>query len=230
MCGRLVGGNLTQAQMLAILENFLYGTPLPDTNAPKAQDGWNIKPTQQIHIVCQEDGDYVATSARWWFVPHWFKGDVKDWKQTTFNARIETAAEKPSFRTAWKASRCAIPAIGYYEWSGPKKDRQPNYITLESNTPLMFFAGLHSKLGDGTRTCTILTREPVQQISQIHNRMPVILTHDELAPWVSGEITTDVVQNDLGTGWDGRLKFHKVRKIGRDDDGPELIEPIDKLI
>lgn len=216
--------------MLAIMENFLYGTPLPDTNAPKAQCGWNIKPTQHVQIACHEAGDFIATSARWWFVPHWFKGDVKDWKQTTFNARIETAAEKPTFRTAWKASRCAIPAIGYYEWSGPKNDRRPNYITVETNTPLMFFAGLHSKLNDGTRTCTILTREPAQQISHIHNRMPVILAQDELASWIKGESKTTVAQETLGAGWDGRFKYHEVRKIGRDDNGPELIEPIDKLI
>ncbi|WP_299850801.1 SOS response-associated peptidase [uncultured Roseovarius sp.] len=230
MCGRLVGGNLTQAQMLAILERFLYGALVPDADAPEAKTGWNIKPTQHIHMVCEDAGSLIATSARWWFVPHWFKGNVKEWKQTTFNARIETAANKPTFRTAWRSARCAIAAIGYYEWSGPKNDRRPNYITVETNAPLIFFAGLHSKLNDGTRTCTILTREPAPQIAHIHNRMPVLLTTDEVASWVSGETTSTAAQNALGTSWEGRFKFNEVNKFGRDDDGPELVEPIDRLI
>ena len=68
------------------------------------------------------------------------------------------------------------------------------------------------------------------EIAHIHNRMPTILSYDELAPWINGEITTDVAQTALGTSWEGRFKFHEVRKFGSDDDGPELIEPIDKLI
>ena len=56
--------------------------------------------------------------------------------------------------------------------------------------------------------------------------MPVLLTIDEIEPWIAGEIGTSTAQNNLGTGWEGRFKFHEVRKIGRDDDGPELIEPI----
>ncbi|WP_298921113.1 SOS response-associated peptidase [uncultured Roseobacter sp.] len=230
MCGRLVGGHLTQAQMLAILEGFLYGAPVPDADAPEARSGWNIKPTQRIHMICQDTEAFIATSARWWFVPHWFKGDVKDWKQTTFNARIETAAEKPTFRTAWKSSRCIIPAVGYYEWSGPKNDRKPNFITLEKNAPLIFFAGLCSTLQDGTRTCTILTREPAAQIAHIHTRMPVILKQDELTPWINNEMETTAAQEALGTGWEGRFKFHEVNRFGRDDDDPELIEPIDRLL
>ena len=228
MCGRFTADNLTQAQMLEIMRGFLDGPVVPDSDTVEARTGWNIKPTQPVHIAYEEGGSFTATSARWWFVPHWFKGNVKDWKQTTFNARIETAADKPTFRTAWKSSRCAIPAVGYYEWSGPKNDRRPNYITLETNAPLIFFAGLCSKLADGTRTCTILTREPAEQIAHIHNRMPVILTTDELSSWISGEMTTTVAQNALGTGWDGRFKFHEVDKFGRDDDGPDLIEPIDR--
>ncbi|WP_299735335.1 SOS response-associated peptidase [uncultured Roseobacter sp.] len=227
MCGRLVGGNLTQAEMLAIIENFVYGKTSIDEDARQPATGWNIKPTQSVSMIRQKDEGYLLTTARWWFVPHWFKHDVKDWKQTTFNARIETAAEKPTFRTAWNHARCAIPAIGYYEWTGPKNDRRPNYITIQTNVPMLFFAGLHSTLPDGTNTCTLLTREPSKQIAHIHNRMPVLMTQDELNGWIRGEITTTVAKNSLGMGWEGRFKYHEVNKIGRDDDGPELIEPIE---
>lgn len=217
---------MTQRQMLAILERFLYGAPKTDPDAQDVRPSWNVKPTQPVQIVGQRDSDFLLTSARWWFVPHWHKGDVKDFKATTFNAKIETADKKPVFRTAWASSRCVIPALGYYEWSGPKNDRRPNYITVETNAPLVFFAGLHSRLPDGTRTCTILTREPCPQIAHIHNRMPVLLTTDEIAPWVNGEISTTFAQNALGVSWEGRFKFHEVAKMSRDSDGPELIEPI----
>lgn len=226
MCGRLVTGDYTYAQMYEILRRFLNGAKISDSEASAARGGWNIKPTQQLNMLAHEGGAYVATSARWWFVPHWFKGDVKGWKQTTFNARIETAAEKPTFRTAWESARCVIPAIGYYEWTGPKKDRRPNYITVKTNAPLIFFAGLHSKLRDGTRTCTILTREAAPQIAHIHHRMPVILTADEIDSWTTGQLTTAAAQNALGMGWGGRFRFYEVRKLGRDAEGPELIEPI----
>ncbi len=95
---------------------------------------------------------------------------------------------------------------------------------------MLFFAGLHSTLPDGTKTCTLLTREPSEQIAHIHNRMTVLMTQDELNGWIRGEITTTVAKNSLGMGWEGRFKYHEVNNIGRDDDGPELIEPIEKLV
>lgn len=229
MCGRFANPDKTQAEMLEIVEGFLYTSPVIDPDAPMVASGWNIKPTQHIRMIYQRDDDIVATAARWWFVPDWFKGSVKQWKPTTFNARIETAPEKPTFRKAWSSSHCIIPALGYYEWSGEKSDRRPNYITLDTNEPSIFIAGLHSVLADGTRTCTMLTREASPQIAHIHPRMPIILTSEEIKLWIGGKLATNV-QSTLGTGWDGRFKFHEVRKFGRDDDDPALIEPIDRLI
>ena len=227
MCGRFAAGHLTQAAMQEIVEGFLQVTLALDPDAHEVRPSWNVKPTQYVQIMGQRDNEFLLTSARWWFVPHWHKGDVKDFKLTTFNAKIETAASKPVFRTAWSSSRCAIPALGFYEWTGPKTNRQPNYITVETNSPLVFFAGLHSRLNDGTRTCTILTRDPSPQIAHIHNRMPVLLSAAEITPWITGDISTTDAQENLGTSWEGRFKFHPVKKMARDSEGPELIEPID---
>ena len=162
------------------------------------------------------DGEVIASPARWWFVPHWHKGGVKDWKATTFNAKIETAHEKPTFRTAWQHNRCIIPATGYYEWTGPKGSKQPHYITVEQNVPVFFFAGLYSTLRDGTQTTTILTQDAAPEIAELHHRMPVVLPADQIEPWMGCE--------DGDYGWSGGFKHHAVKPFGIKDDGENLLE------
>jgi len=220
--------------MLEIQEHFLYGTAISVETRRRMDEGpfeasYNIKPTQHVPALYIEDGEIQLCSARWWFVPHWHKGPAKDWKATTFNAKLEDAANKPSFRTAWKTSRCIIPATGYYEWTGEKGQKQPHFIRVQSNLPCMMFAGLRSTLQDGTDTCTIMTRAVDKAIGHIHHRMPVILSPDEVKAWLtySNETKTDIAQ--LGTAWAGRFQSHEVERFGRDDDAPELIEPIRKL-
>ncbi len=226
MCGRFAAGHLTQDQMREIVEGFLRGPFVVDPTAPLPVDGFNVKPTNQIACVLRNEFGTEITSARWWFVPHFHTGPISDWKLTTFNAKIETAFEKPTFRTAWKQHRCIIPALGYYEWTGPKGQKQPWYITTQRNTKTLFFAGLYSRVGD-MKTCTILTRAADPAIQDLHHRMPVILTDAEADPWLDHD--PDVIDT-LGTHWGDRFLFHKVEKIGRDDNGPHLIEPLATLL
>lgn len=226
MCGRLVGGYLTQAQMLDIMEGVLNAagaSTLPGT--PELEPSWNIKPTGPVNMAYFKDNTIIGAVGRWWFVPHWHRKPVEQWKATTFNAKIETAHEKPTFRTAWERARCVVPAIGYYEWSGPKSKRQPWFIGVQSNQPAVFFAGLYSHLPDGGHTCTLLTRPALPELAEIHPRSPVILTADEIGPWVKGETGTEEAIDTLGTGWEGQFRYHRVSRFGRDDDGPDLIEP-----
>lgn len=213
MCGRFVLGESSWAE---------YHDALSIIRPEPARVSYNIKPTQFVPVVTGRPGELASSDARWWFVPHWHKGGVKDWKATTFNARIESAASSPTFRVAWRSNRCLVPATGYYEWTGPKGKKRPHLIYLERNDPVFFFAGLHSTLSDGTETCTIVTREAEPEIAHIHNRMPVILSDEELMPWLAFE------DRDWGTSWTGRFLVRDVRPFGRDDDGPELIEEIDQ--
>jgi putative SOS response-associated peptidase YedK len=232
MCGRLIGGNLTQAQMLEIIEGFIHpSTPIAiDHDAPAARTGFNIAPTQQVNLLfAQSGGHRVASTARWWLVPTWFKGTVAEWKATTFNAKIETAAQKPAFRTAWSDGRCVIPATGYYEWSGPKTNRQPHRVYLDQNHPVMLFAGLQTRLRSGLRTCTILTRNALPEIAELHPRMPVLLTADEAERWLNHADDDDHIRASYGLGWEGRVRVHRVARFGPRDDGPELIEKLEDL-
>ncbi|MEK6204012.1 MAG: SOS response-associated peptidase [Amylibacter sp.] len=208
MCGRFAQAKLDWPSYFE-----LFGTLEP----PSLPVSFNIKPTQDIAIAYMRDGEIIASPARWWFVPHWHRGNIKDWKTTTFNAKIETAYEKPTFRTAWRHNRCIIPATGYYEWTGSKGSKQPHYITVEQNVPVFFFAGLYSTLGDGIQTTTIMTAQAAPEIVELHHRMPVILPAEQIEPWMACD--------DGNYGWTDDLKHHPVKSFGIKDDGAELIIP-----
>ena len=94
------------------------------------------------------------------------------------NARVETAAEKPSFRTALRRRRCLVPADGFYEWAGSKSPKQPYYIGLEGRA-LFAFAGLWERWGDPEgeplESCTLLTTASAEHLRAVHHRMPVIV-------------------------------------------------------
>ena len=156
--------------------------------------------------------------ARWWLIPSWHKGDIKDWKATTFNARIEDAAEKPTFRGVWKHGRCLIPAGGYYEWTGEKGAKAPHFIRAAGNEETLWFAGLASRWQD-LLTCTILTRAANADVRALHHRMPVILNAEERDAWLGGS-------EDRTLGEAARLSHHPVARFGIGDDSEELIEPI----
>ncbi|WP_246719617.1 SOS response-associated peptidase family protein [Methylocystis sp. H62] len=68
---------------------------------------------------------------RWGLVPSWWKKPLRD-LPSTFNARAETVAEKPMFRSAFKSRRCVIPAPGFYEWTGAKGAKTPHYFSARS--------------------------------------------------------------------------------------------------
>lgn len=209
MCGRFAQ---TKLDWPSYLEAF------GDIAPPDLPASFNIKPTQDIAMAYMQDGEMIAAPARWWFVPHWHRGGIKDWKAATFNAKIETAHEKPTFRTAWKNNRCVIPATGYYEWTGPKGDKQPHYISVEQNAPVFFFAGLYSTLRDGTQTATVMTTKAAPDIKELHHRMPLILSTDQVTDW----LTCD----GRDYGWGQRHYHYMVNPFGVNDEGEGLIDPI----
>lgn len=225
MCGAQISGEMSLAEMVDVLRGFLGPDVNLDSNAPKPDLGFNIRPTQQVRMVSLLNDAMHVTTARWWFVPQHFDGALRDWKATTFNARIETANENPTFSPAWKTGRCVIPAIGYYEWTGEKDTRQPWFIAPKMNAPLFYFAGLYATRPDGIKTCTILTRPALVGIEHLHARGPVMLSSDAVTPWLTQLDETNDVIETLGTSFNNRMTFHKVRPIKTGDQGPDLIEP-----
>ena len=202
MCGRFVDPNLRGTEFeFAEIKITLF---------PRR---FNIKPTQEVYVLLGQE----LTCARWGLIPGWHRGDLKDWRASTINARIEDAAAKPSFRGAWRHGRCLIPAGGYYEWTGTRSPKQPHFLQGAGNEATLWFAGLMSVWND-LRTCAILTRAANETAAPIHDRMPVILDSAGREAWLSGSARTD-----LGAGY--RLRHHPVARFGIDDDGAALTEP-----
>src|SRR5688572_18042233 len=94
---------------------------------------YNIAPSQDIAVVYEPQGDRVLDALRWGLIPSWAKDPSIGNKM--INARAETLVEKPSFRTALKKRRCIVPATGFYEWKGPKGEKQPMNIHLPGRQP-----------------------------------------------------------------------------------------------
>jgi putative SOS response-associated peptidase YedK len=154
---------------------------------------YNIAPTQNIAVVTQ-NGTRHMESFHWGLIPSWAKDPAIGSKM--INARAETLAEKPSFRTALSRRRCLIPADGFYEWQaaqdGPKAVKTPMYLHRK-DSGLFAFAGLwdewHTPDGSPLRSCTIVTTTPNSVAAPIHDRMPVILHPEDEAFWLDKTVT-----------------------------------------
>ena len=155
--------------------------------APSLEPRFNVAPTQQVPAVVAE-GDpprRAVRMMRWGLVPHWAKDPAVGSRM--INARSETVAEKPAFRTAFRRRRCLIPADGFYEWQAQADGKQPYYIRVRDGRPFAF-AGLweHWEGPDavGLESCTILTTRPNDMLAQVHDRMPVILPPEAYQDWL----------------------------------------------
>ena len=108
------------------------------------------------------------------------------------NARVETAAEKPSFRDSWLNRRCIIPAVSFYEWqhyrtSDGKMKTGEKYSIKPVDSAVTYIAGLYryeEKEGFRYPVFTVLTTEPTEKMRELHDRMPLILPESAINDWI----------------------------------------------
>ncbi|GAB2184951.1 SOS response-associated peptidase [Roseibium sp. LAB1] len=171
---------------------------------------YNIAPTQDVPFVyLDNDGNQAVSDGRWWLVPHWAK-ELQS-KYPMFNARSEDAEKKPAFRDAYKTRRCLIPADGWYEWTkGEDGGRDPWFIHLPDMAPFSF-AGLwaYNKALDVT-SCTILTAPAVEPISQVHNRMPIVLDKTVYDAWLDHNTSVFDAKELLAKNRGSEFEFYRV--------------------
>ena len=147
--------------------------------------GYNVAPTDTIRMALEQDGRPRLAAARWGLLPFWAAGTKKraaGW----INARAETALD-PAFGPALRQRRCIIPVDAFYEWDRSLTPRQPFAIGAAEDG-LLALAGISSPPFDSALpSAAILTTSPNELLSPIHNRMPVVLSHDALGDWLSLE-------------------------------------------
>ena len=163
------------------------------------QPRYNICPTTQIDAVVETDGGKrELVSMRWGLIPSRWSKPLKEMRLATFNARAETVAAKPMFRSAFKRNRCIIPASGYYEWQTAPSGKQPYYFTPKDG-PILSIAGLWDEwknpaTGKPHKSRTKIITEPNKFAAKIHDRMPVLLAPNQFEPWLSGKAGTEIVR------------------------------------
>lgn len=152
---------------------------------PDWKPRYNVAPTQTV-LAIRDAEDREAFLPKWGLIPSWSK-DAKI-ASSCINARGETVADKPAFRTAFKKRRCIVVADGFYEWR--KSDKQPHYISLKEGP--MLFAGLwetwNSPEGP-VESCSIVTTAANRFMEPLHDRMPVILPRELVDHWLDPTVT-----------------------------------------
>lgn len=199
---------------------------------------FNVAPTAQVPILVRGPaGAPEPQVARWGLIPGWWRKDVPP--ALTFNARSEDAARKPVWRENLRASRCLMPARGWYEWNADepvrgaagRKGGQPYFIHCPGEKVIAFagtWAARERPGAEPTTSCALLTKPAAPGIAFIHPRMPVVLKPEHYAAWLDPATTADGIQALLAdaredlAGYPVGTRVNDVR-----NDFPELLDKVD---
>jgi putative SOS response-associated peptidase YedK len=200
MCGRFtlktdpkVIASQFKVSAIAVLEGRIADLtsptiPVDQVDAEVFKPNFNVAPTHQIPAVVAQNEQTLLAAFSWGLVPGWAKDPTIGSRM--INARSETAAEKPSFRSALVKRRCIVPADGWYEWQGSPGKKTPFYFSA-TNDSVLGMAGIYEtwKQPDGQLlwSAAILTQEARAEFSHIHDRMPVLLTPELQGLWLGSE-------------------------------------------
>ncbi len=224
MCGRYTSSQRREA----IAERFQVAIP------EGYSERYNLAPTQKALIVRENGGERQAVLARWGLLPHWAKDERISYK--LINARAETLAEKPAFRSLLGKYRCLVVADGFYEWRvGPDGKKQPLHFRLADGGAFAF-AGLWTcrtdDAGERVESCTVVTTRPNELVAPVHDRMPVILPCDLESVWLDPELPREhalaLLEPYPATAMIGTLVSVLVNSVR--NEGPALLEPDEALL
>ena len=177
---------------------------------------WNLLPGTQALILREQAGERRADLARWGLTPAWFT----DFSRTPAHARLETLGKQPMFRQAFQQRRCLLPANGFFEWRGVRK--QPYWMSVAE--PLLYFAAIWEAYPAGDveyLSFAMITREAGAQ------RRPIVLNVAEQQAWLAGDTASEdllVLLQDARPA----LFERALAAIVNDPriDGPECLTPV----
>lgn len=153
------------------------------THARPIVTSGEVRPTDIVPVIAPNaKGLKTVFPMQWGFLN-------KDNKRTLFNARVETAWEKPTFKDAWQSHRCIIPASYYFEWahfrSPDGREKTGDRFAIQpSGCTLTWLCGLY-RIENGYPVFVILTKAPTVELSKIHDRMPLMLPKDRIEDWIN---------------------------------------------
>ena len=227
MCGRFVAGRdpVSVAAAFGVQE-------LPERMLPP---NYNVAPTQQVSVVRDHDGVRCLDIARWGLIPSWAKDPSIG--NRMINARSETVAEKPAYRSSFATRRCIVPADGFYEW---QRDPKVPYYLQPADGSVLAMAGLFAWWRDPriseeddpaawVMSTTILTMASEEPISAIHDRSPVALPPELFDPWLDPAAPgAPVLAEALAWSPEDYWSIHEVsRAVNRpQNNSPELLNPV----
>ena len=203
MCGRFT----LHTPETRIREAFHLDRSAPLGLSPR----YNIAPSQDIPIIRDTDDGREMALARWGLVPHWSKEPKT--RYSTINARIETVAEKPAYRTPFRRHRCLIPADGFYEWKRVNGNKIPHHVRMRGGN-VFAFAGLWDRWegeGETLDSCSIIVTTANEVMRTLHERMPVIIAPAHYDLWLDPAITDkDEIMRYLNSAPSGSLQLYPV--------------------
>lgn len=186
---------------------------------------YNLSPTQQASIVLAGDAGVELHRARWGLIPFWAKDEKIG--NSLINARGETVASKPAFRSSFKKRRCLVLADGFYEWQKTPGGKQPMYIRMTEGKPFAF-AGLWDRWNE-IETFSIITVEPNELCAKVHDRMPLILMEEDFPKWLDSRTPIEEVGSLLKPYSAAEMEFFPVSKVVNTPriDSSDCVKPIE---
>lgn len=241
MCGRFV--STSAPDRIAAYFGAELAAPV-DVAAGDLGQNFNVAPTHDIYaVVGSADGRARVSAFHWGLIPSW----AKDRKIASrmINARSETLAEKPAFRTLVRSKRCIVPMDGFYEWKpgvdgGPvtakgKLLKQPVFVRRVDGEPLAV-AGLWTAWKDPDdadgrflHSATVITTTANDLMSSVHDRMPALVPSGHWAQWLDpGNSDLDSLAAVFASRDDVPLELFEVSTDVNNvrNNRPELIEPL----
>lgn len=201
-----------------------FNVEVPKAYTPR----YNAAPSQILPIITNQNPDGLSFF-HWGLIPGWAKD--KSISSKLINARSETITEKASFKNAVKQRRCLVLADSFYEWKQSGKKSKIPYRIFLSSKELFSFAGLWEEYEDDDQntihTFTIITTKANEAISQIHNRMPVILEQKNEKSWLDSSIPTEEHIKLLLPYREDQISYHTISPMVNkvSNDSPQLIVP-----
>lgn len=202
MCGRVTLTTPDVHEVARLLE-----ARIAPADAALYRPRWNAAPTDRHWVVEPSPQGRVLLPARWGF------------RSGAINARSETVER--GFRKPFAQRRVVVPADGFYEWTGPKSARRPVWFRPRAGG-MLYLAGLAETLPDGRLGFVVLTTEAVGEVARVHDRMPVLLSRENVQAWLERPDSGLLVPADILTGTEVSPRVNDVK-----NDDPSLLTPAD---